>query len=62
MNEFNTLLRELGWSRAELGRRLALNKNTISHWIEPKGYAMAYLALALRVKRLSTDAAEILEC
>jgi transcriptional regulator with XRE-family HTH domain len=55
MTEFNDLLKELGWSRRELSRRLGLDKNTISHWQEPKKYAMAYLHLAVSLKRFTEE-------
>ena len=48
--EFETKLRDLGWSQGELASRLGLNRNTVSRWKQedevPK-YASAYLELAL---------------
>jgi DNA-binding XRE family transcriptional regulator len=52
MDTFNSYLRELGWNRTELGKRLGLNKNTISRWKEPREYAMAYLRLAIDISRV----------
>lgn len=47
------VLQELGWSKAELARRLGLSANAVSAWGDlPPRYAQAYLDLALRVKRL----------
>lgn len=45
----------LGWSRAELARRLGVHANTASAWAKggaPR-YVRAYLELAVAVKRSS---------
>jgi transcriptional regulator with XRE-family HTH domain len=59
---FRQCLTALGWSGAEVSRRLGTHVNTVTWWMtkgEPPKYAMAYLDLALEVKRLaaSLDAA-----
>lgn len=46
----------LGWSQAELARRLGVHINTVSAWATGKVklpmYAQAYLALAVAISRL----------
>lgn len=44
----------LGWSRAELARRLGVHRNTADLWATkgPPKYARAYLELAVRVAAL----------
>ena len=50
------MLKYLGWSKAELARRLGLHPNTISHWgDEAPGYALAYLRLAVRVREVAKE-------
>lgn len=45
-------LHELGWTKAELARRLGINPHTVTNWRdEPPRYALAYLELALAIKR-----------
>ena len=50
-------LETLGWSGAELARRLGVHANSITWWVSRKGkvpkYATAYLDLALSIKALS---------
>ena len=42
------MLREVGWSKRELARRLGVRANTVSDWGEdPPGYALALLRVAL---------------
>jgi transcriptional regulator with XRE-family HTH domain len=49
--EFTAALRTLGWSQAELCRRLGLHRNTASKWREtvPK-YVAEYLRVSLLLK------------
>lgn len=50
------MLIELGWSQAELGRRLSVSANTVSNWSgDAPGYAMAYLGVCLKLSRLATE-------
>lgn len=48
-------LKELGWSQAELARRLGVSPPTVTNWVNrsefPK-YSEAYLELAVEVARL----------
>ena len=47
------MLKELGWSKAELGRRLGISSNSVSAWKDrPPRYVLAYLELAVAAKRL----------
>lgn len=51
--QLNDALRRLGWSRAELGRRINLHPNTISRWGDKvPGPVAAYLRLAVRANEL----------
>ena len=51
--DWRDAIRDLGWSKAELGRRLRVHENTVLNWRERcPGYAIAYLELALEVRRL----------
>ena len=47
-------LSRLGWTGAELARRLGVDPDTVSRWRRRKvpvpGYASAYLALATKAK------------
>lgn len=47
-------LATLGWSQAELGRRLGVHRNTVSSWAAGTvpAYVRAYLALAIGIKGL----------
>lgn len=48
-------LKELGWSKAELARRLGVFPSTVSKWGNGSGYpkyAEAYLELAVEISRL----------
>jgi len=49
----------LGWSQAEFARRIDVHPNTVSAWVNDKpsisGPALAYLNLAVAVKRLASD-------
>lgn len=50
---------ELGWSKAELARRLGLHSNTVSQWGDDvPGYALAYLDLAVAVVSFSRERIE----
>lgn len=56
--QFRAALRHLGWTQAELARRLHLgSKNTVSRWLAPGGHipgpVRAYLELALKVMELT---------
>lgn len=53
--EFRRLLLELGWSRASLARRLGLLPNTVQKWVRPPRYALAYVRLAVRLRRFSEE-------
>lgn len=50
--ELKTVCRQLGWSKAELGRRTGVASSTIYGWREVPGPVAAYVRLALAVKRL----------
>lgn len=53
MTDFETYLRELGWSKKEFSLRTGVHPNTISKWVDgAPGYAMAYVRLAVDVKRV----------
>ena len=46
------MLAELGWTQSELARRLDIHRNSVSKWKgDAPGYALAYLELALAIKR-----------
>ncbi|WP_430430207.1 helix-turn-helix domain-containing protein [Oceanicaulis sp.] len=50
-------LKELGWSKADLGRKLGKSPDSVSRWGDnPPRYVMAYIELALELKRIK-DAA-----
>lgn len=49
------LLKELGWSQAELGRRIGVHKNTISNWCssnKPPEVVIFYLEMKLQLRKL----------
>lgn len=51
---------DLGWSYADLGKRLGVHPNTYGRW-KKRGlpeYAVAYLGLAIRLKRIRDIADE----
>ena len=54
--ELSAILKELGWSGAELGRRVDVHEKTVSKWRnghrDVPGPVAVYLNLALAVKRL----------
>jgi len=56
IEEFHAALTELGWSRAELCRRLGLHRNTPRRWSEevPK-YVAEYLDVKLRLHGLAKE-------
>lgn len=57
-----TALKSLGWSKAELARRLGVRAGTVSDWASnPPQYALAYLALALELKAARDVAGKALE-
>lgn len=48
---FEGALSYLGWSKAELSRRLGLDVSTVSRWRDDVPvYAMAYLGLAVKMR------------
>ena len=56
------MLKKLGWTKAELARRLGLQRTTVSAWgADAPQYAVAYLALALELKALRDMAGKSLE-
>ncbi|MFZ5783987.1 MAG: helix-turn-helix domain-containing protein [Pseudomonadota bacterium] len=52
-SEFSAALKALGWSKAELARRLGIHPNSVSKWASPPQYAMAYLRQSLGIKDLA---------
>lgn len=54
VDDFHAALKNLGWTKAELCRRLGLSKDAPRRWIEgPPKYVVAYLDLALSLKVLA---------
>ena len=55
--DLGSTLDELGWSRSELAVRLGLSRESVSRWGEevPR-YAVAYLEMALMVRRFALRA------
>lgn len=57
-----TALKTLGWSKAELARRLGVMPSTVSAWRHgAPQYVSAYLALALELKTLRDQAGAALD-
>lgn len=55
-------LKRLGWSKAELSRRLGVLASTVSGWRnDPPRYVTAYLALALELQAVRDAAGKALE-
>jgi len=52
MDRLEQLLSEIGWSRLRLAKRLGLHRNTVYKWKVVPKYAIAYLELAVEIKRL----------
>ena len=52
---FRQLLAETGLSKAELARRMGIHPSSVSHWDTPPKYAMTYLELLAKVKRLCRE-------
>ncbi len=52
MDEFNGLLRDLGWNRREFAKRAGYHPNTVSGWKRPPKIVLAYLRLKANVKCL----------
>lgn len=49
---WHVALTVLGWTRRDLAERLRLHENTVYEWGDSaKGYALAYLELALQLKQ-----------
>ena len=54
MLDWRDALKLLGWSKAEFARKLDVHENTVLNWRERcPGYAIAYLKLAIEIKKLS---------
>lgn len=50
------MLKVLGWSKAELARRLGVHANTVLGWKgEAPDYALAYLRLAVKARALGDE-------
>ncbi len=51
--DWQAMLKDLRWSKAELARRLGVHANTVLGWKDgAPDYALAYLRLAVRAKEL----------
>ena len=56
------MLKQLGWTKAGLARRLRLQRTTVSGWgNDAPQYALAYLELAIELKAVRDAAALALE-
>ena len=56
MDDFQGQLELLGWSQAELARRLGIHQNTITKWRnEPPKYAAEYLKVCVMAKRMADE-------
>jgi transcriptional regulator with XRE-family HTH domain len=54
-DEANALLKALGWSKAELARRVHVHPNTVSNWFTTGRFGpgvLPYLRLVTQVKML----------
>ena len=54
--ELKCVLTELGWSQAELSRKLGVHVNTVSIWANGRDAVPTYAAEYLRVARLAKEA------
>ena len=52
MERLEDLLAELGWSRLHLAKKLSLHRNTVYKWKVVPKYVIAYLEMAVEIKRL----------
>jgi len=50
--DLKAYLHELGWSQAELARRIKVYPATVSQWKEVPGAVEAYVRLALEVRKI----------
>ena len=61
--DLHKALKTLGWSRADLSRRVKVDPNTVSKWIVGKspipGAVEAYLRLATDVQNLSAAVVKV---
>lgn len=58
--ELRAALKILGWSQAELGRRISTHRTTLSRWISEDripGAVAAYVTLSLEVRSLADNLA-----
>lgn len=51
--ELDEALDRLGWSKAELCRRLGLHRNTPSRWSEVPRYVAEYLRVSLLAREIT---------
>lgn len=61
--EFRVKLRRLGWSQADLARRLDVYPSTVTEWMNRgavPGYALAYVNLALDYHHIGVLVSETL--
>lgn len=62
--DFRAKLRRLGWSQADLARRLDVFPSTVTDWVNRDvvpGYAFAYLNLALDYHHIGVLVSETLK-